>query len=136
MHVATRIMGQVWVSIHEPRQGVYGQFDIGNKAQMSRTAFWATLRCHDMMAEFTDHKFVEHHTVTAGMVHFLLLNNGFDKLNALQVENDKLKEDVKKLKEQVKEAGASVKTAMNKVTDFKSQVDGLVRRVKKLESSE
>jgi hypothetical protein len=71
--------------------------------------------------------------VASELVKFLALNTGFDALEALTTQNEKLKIEVAELKKMVTGTTRTLSTNPNKLNEQKYLIDGLTRRLAKLE---
>jgi hypothetical protein len=85
------------------------------------------------MVEVTKIGFRDSPIVASELVKFLALNTGFDALEALTTQNEKLKVEVAELKKTVTGTTRTLSTNDNKLNEQKSLIDGLTRRLAKLE---
>ena len=85
------------------------------------------------MVEVTKIGFRDLLTVASELVKFLALNTGFDALEALTTQNEKLKTEVAELKKITTGTAKTLSTNDNKLNEQKSLIDGLTRRLAKLE---
>ena len=131
--ITTRLAPRIIIHIAQPRIGVQKTFRSGSPEKIGEAIFWPTLKSLDLMVEVTKIGFRDSPIVASELVKFLALNTGFDSLEALTTQNEKLKVEVAELKKTVTGTTRTLSTNANKLNEQKSLIDGLTRRLAKLE---
>ena len=134
-HITTRLGKALIEKVAAPRNSVHNSFKISNPFEVSKSITYASLRALDLMMEISGFNFKNSPIVTSELSKFLALNSNFEvveklhaKVNALEIENNTLKREVK-------QAASAASTAANKWdSTFKSIVEDLKKRVRLLEN--
>ena len=132
--ITTRLASRIITYVSVPRIGVHKTFKAGSPDKIGESIFWSTLKTLDIMSELTTLGFKNSPIVASELVKFLALNTGFEVVEDLIKSNANLKTEVIELKKIAAGNTKTSQTAANKVSELKTTVDNLNKRLAKLEA--
>ena len=132
--ITTRLASRIITYVSVPRIGVHKTFKAGSPDKIGESIFWSTLKTLDIMSELTTLGFKNSPIVASELVKFLALNTGFEVVEDLIKSNANLKTEVAELKKIAAGNTKTSQTAANKVSELKTTVDNLNKRLAKLEA--
>ena len=132
-HVTTKLATALIMEVVKPREGALNSFQAGDAIAMSKVIFYANLQSLDAMGKIAADDYRDSPVVSSELVKFLSLNTNVEAVDKIEAQSAELNGVVKQLNKDVTSTTKSMASIGNKADELKKVVEGLRRRIEKLE---
>ena len=126
---------RIFTEVFRPRQGILKTFKTRDNNQVMTVALWTSLLSLQQALHLKNLGLRDLNIVASELVKFLLINTGYDSIEALEKKVAALETSVLELRKSVKGAATAAVTAGNKAVEAKKLAVSLEKRVTKVEKS-
>jgi hypothetical protein len=124
---------RIFEDISLVRAGVSSSFVMGDNMSNATTVLWATFKTHDVMANYSTHKFMNHPSISSEYVKFLAQNSALEAVVKLTDGFKKLESDAKESASKLTLAIKRSDTASSKIDTFGTKLAAIEKRLLKME---
>ena len=128
-----QILDKVVEELFVPKEDVMTSVILGDPDSFCAHVLYACFQTHDIMADYVEHQFENHPSVSAEFIRFLATNSGSDRVEVLEAKVAEQKICLKAATEKAEKAMAKADTATNKAADANRDLATAIRRIKALE---
>jgi hypothetical protein len=131
--LTTRLVMRIFEDISLVRAGVSSSFVMGDNMSNATTVLWATFKTHDVMENYSTHKFMNHPSISSEYVKFLAQNSALEAVVKLTDGFKKLESDAKESASKLTLAIKRSDTASSKIDTFGTKLAAIEKRLLKME---
>ena len=132
-HVTTKLAMALISEVGKPREGALHSFEAGDGVSISKVVFFAVLKSLDVMSEIAEVDYRNSPVVLTELVKFLSLNTSVEAVDKLESVAGELSDSVSDITKSVATQAKSIQSVGHKHDELKKFVDGMKKRLDKLE---
>lgn len=128
-----QILDKVCEELFVPKDGVMQAMTLGDPDSICAHVQYSSFRSHDIMAEYVEHQFENHPSVSTEFIRFLVTNSGSEKVELLSDKVSTMNATLTKTSLESRSAATKSDTASTKTASLATDLAAAVHRIKTLE---